>query len=722
MSDSTPPPTSPTLPPIIGYSTAFLLLIAALLAARPEILEYFSVRYLGGAEGDAGLYVWLVHSFLQDPLLAFRYESAAMYPYPLSRAWSDNFLLPSICVWVLTKCGVAVVPAYNTVVISVLALNGVSLYSVSKRLRLPEIWAFGVGIAAMLSSVVLGNLGHPQLIYLFWLPLIWMPWLSTSRSLISILSSGIALTGAFYCSVYFAIFGALGVVALAPFWIKDFTRDLKPSSWLSLAQQLSIRASIFFVGVIPIIPSIPYYLKVREAFGARHLYEPYFFAATGYSYLAFPPLNLWFGSSASLSHGEAFLGTSYLLLSMGLISLVYYFRTLPVFGAATLAVSFISLVVCSALTDKSVYIQHIACGASWIFLITAFILAWRRLSHLSTALWITSLFFVLSFGPGGNPVEHQPAWAPFSLVFHLFPGFESVRASGRLGLIAALALFPLGYAAVIQALHRLQLPAVTRWGAIPLTFIVIAENRLSYLPIDSVPPPPEIFTTLKEMNQSSEAAIVLPFSEEFSSRSEMSWRDFATKHTRYMIWALNAKTPIVNGYSGQRTRLQGDLIEALRDFPSARSAALLKRICGLRYVVILKDGFSPSRFSEISSTLDSTPFGLTILTRDSAGNLLVEVRDFELSNNPKAPFFAPINTPIAMQVKNAHAGPQCTTTINLWDKTGDRISTLPLQVMQTRESPTTAHFVIPLGDAATPGVLSISGQSCQVFASCRIGL
>ena len=700
------------------YTLITLCLATALAGIRPEFIEYFSTRYIGGAEGDAGLYVWLVQSFLYDPIAALRYESSAMYPYPLSRAWSDNFLLPSFAVWMITKLGVSEMPAYNCVVLLALVLNGVAFYAVGRRLSLTILWAFCVALTTMLSSVILGNLGHPQLIYLFWLPLIWMPWCRDTISPHGVFFSVLSISGAFYCSVYYAIFGALGVAALAPFILRRLCTEflIAPRSSRTLFVAKCAIAGI--TGLLPIVPSIPAYLQVKAAFGARHLYEPHFFSAKGVSYLAFPPLNQWFADSSSLSHGEAFLASSYLLLCVTLINLVYYFRKLPRVAGSCFIISSILLVICSSVANNNPIFQHITCASAWLFLITAFILAWREFSHLSTALWITSLFFVLSFGPVGNPVEHEPAWAPFSLVFWLFPGFESVRASGRLGLVPALTLFLIGFVSLLHLIQRYRAKKAIQWLTIPLTAWILAENYLTYLPIDSVQPKPDIFALLHDVNIHKNAAVILPFSEEFPARSEMSWRDFATKHTRYMIWSIATETPIVNGYSGQRTRLQEDLITALRNFPSDSSISILKRICGLRYIVVLKEGISPSRFAEILAALNSYASTLFIAGNDSAGNILLELKDLEMRVDPKLPFFAPINKPTIIKIRTATANDSCSATIKLWEKTDRKLSTSPLQTIEASDAPTSAHIELSQLDAATPGVLSVVGESCPLIAEC----
>jgi hypothetical protein len=127
--------------------TVAMVTIAAFFALHPSVVSFLSERFLGGSYGDAGLYVWLVQSFVKNPLTALRFETNAFYPYPLTRAWSDSFLLPSALVYALmTWAGVSLTAAYNIVLTSALGMNAAASYGLAQRVGVSAPYAAAVGI------------------------------------------------------------------------------------------------------------------------------------------------------------------------------------------------------------------------------------------------------------------------------------------------------------------------------------------------------------------------------------------------------------------------------------------------------------------------------------------------------------------------------------------------------------------------------------------------
>lgn len=664
--------------------------------------------------GDPGLYVWLVESFVSDPIRSLRYESQAMYPYPKTLAWSDNFFLPSILVYLLQILGLSTIKGYNAVTCTALVLNGFISFLVARFLKLPLLVSVCAGISVELSSVLIGNLGHPQLLYFFWVPLALLAWCTELPRKSWLFLSGIALSGAFYCSVYYSIFAAVGIAALLPFTLNRWRSVCAPSS-------SALNALLFLVGIAPIFPSVLPYMQVKAAFGARYLYEPLYFAATGASYISFPSLNLLHGTYSTLSHGEALLCPGFIILLTVLGAALWapfkharYWQYLLPFSAITLGV------ISTLASTPSTTPEFLRCLFSWILLGSTLTLSWRGSPRLSSLVFLSLLFFILSFGPGGDPANHEPSWSVFTPFFYFFPGFESIRASGRFGIASVVLCIPLTFYSLYHFSEKYVRGIASSLLSLCFTSIIVTENYLRYIPIDAPNAPPPIFSTLHKVAKKGEASIILPFSGAVDTLDNHSWGDFAAIHTQYMLWSLTNSVPLVNGYSGQRSRIQEDLISGFKNFPSPQSIAAIKRICGLRYIVVLVSkmpSWNRDLFFEKVTNLSSQ---LTLIEEDPQGNLLLQIPISREITSPSSPFFTPIDRPVAFEITSSPTSKSCRGIVERWVKGAHGVEKSKLQEIALSNSPTTLHLELPPIFPALPGVVSISGDGCKVEVACSV--
>ncbi len=553
--------------------------IVVFLWLHPLILTYGDTRFLGGSFGDGGLYVWLVKLFVADPWQALHFETNSMYPYPLSRAWSDSFLLPSLLVSLLTFFGISVALAYNVVLICAIALNGASSSLLASTLGFRPIGAFAAGLMVANSSYFIGNAGHPQLLFFFWIPLAWSTVLSspvdkrsTSRRW---LYAGLYVSGAFYSAVYYAIFATLG---LALIWLLHFLGS-------QMSQRKALRTLLLAaLGASPIIYALRYYLAVQAYFGERGPYEAAAFAASGLSYFSFSPLNEIYGQSAVLSHSEAFLCPGYVILALALVTacIAAWQQSRLITACSALAV--IALCISSSIIDVSMFSEYLVCTSSWLLLLFAFWLSLSGRSSIGIFAALACLFFTLSFGPGGDSTKHEPTFAPFGVLYAVAPGLGSIRAVGRFGSVAILGLILGGvYGCLRLTASR---PRLTNALIALLTGITLAENSISAIPLDSISATPMAFDIASKKGTRGDAVLALPFGGKSEGREIRSWSDLAIVSSQYSQWALDSSITLVNGYSGQRTKLQSELARVTHSFPSKESFEYLARICGLRWVVI----------------------------------------------------------------------------------------------------------------------------------------
>lgn len=584
---------------------------ASIAAAHPAILELWNSGYLGGAEGDGGLYVWLVQAFHASPAQAVMLETNSLYPYPLTRAWSDSFLLPSLIVHLLTFAGLKISQAYNAVIFAALALNGLAVQALARAIVAPRFAALCAGILFANSSYIFGNLGHPQLLFFFWVPLSWAFVISSRPTFGAWLLAGLCCAASFYCAVYYSIFAALGLACI--FGLRLVGRSMPLLSAIPVSLGL-------LLGIAPIAPAIPAYLAVQEAFGARHLFEAAAFAATGISYLSFSAFNSLFGATAQWTHAEATLCAGYLISAAALAyAAIASCRCAPKLAATTAVLVLVALVGSSVklFGDLSGTVTGLAlwaiplCGVVW---------AATTRSIGAIFFGTVAVFFALSFGPVG-PQNH--AGGPLAALWGVVPGLDAIRAVGRYGAVVVMAACIAGPMGASALRVRSALGSIALCAA--LLAVTLLENRVPRFPIDPALPAPKAIKALADRVTADEATVVLPFSAR-NEAGEVSWKQIATLNSRYGIWSASRTLKLVNGYSGQRSRLQQDLAVSLLEFPSAESLEQLSRVCGLRWIVVVPSLYPSWDEAAFRQRLQDLSTRVSLVEAFLDGSLILELR------------------------------------------------------------------------------------------------
>jgi hypothetical protein len=559
------------------------LSILVFLALHPIVLQFFSTKFLGGSYGDGGLYVWLTQSFIADPSAALRLETNGMYPYPLTRAWSDSFLLPSFLASALCGFGLSLSAAYNTVLVGAIGANGAAMYLLASRVGIERTLAAATGVIFANSSYLIGNLGHPQLLFFFWVLLAWRAVLPSEGAQRAPARAwcvaGVCVSGAFYSAVYYAIFAALG---LGIIWLQEYLRGVS-------SERRVLRTALFgILGGLPMVYALPSYLRVQGYFGTRGLYEAEAFAATGRAYFSFTTLNKLYSGTAGLSHSEAWLGAGYVALAISLMYGVHtVIRKAPVLGVL-LSASLLLVCGASSIVDSGTRAETLTCIGAWGVLVSAIALARKGRSPLATLVLIAAVFFVFSFGPGGNPVKNEPAYAPLGILYQRAPGLSAIRAVGRYGVVV-IAVILLTSAQAIQAYLQPRLSSYAWRGVAVLVLVIgLLENLVLVIPFDSPRPAPQAVSEYVRHATPNDVAVVLPFGGATNEANTKSWSELAVLNTQVTQWSSNPEqiVTVVNGYSGQRSKLQVELPDILARFPDQEAFRYLGQICGVRTVLI----------------------------------------------------------------------------------------------------------------------------------------
>jgi hypothetical protein len=123
---------------------------------------------------------------------------------------------------------------------------------------------------------------------------------------------------------------------------------------------------------------------------------------------------------------------------------------------------------------------------------------------------------------------------------------------------------------------------------------VVAADRC----IDAADPVPEVYHWLGAQ-QGDGAVVELPILPNDGLFQRPRFDDSV-----YLLRSTAHWKPLVNGYAGTEPQAYGRVREAMKDFPSEGSIALLKSM-GVRHVLVHLRGFGPNRRPAIEDRLGS---------------------------------------------------------------------------------------------------------------------
>ena len=618
-------------------AAAFLLII--LLIFRVQILVRYNTHFLGGYEADAGLYLWLVKSNLHHLFSEPWFNTKAFYPFTRTLAWSDNYILPSLAMWPLLKLGLSFESSYNSILMLANLLNGFVTFRLAFGLTgawLPAIFA---GSLFMCFSYLGLQLGHPQLQFAFWIPAgvcLLFKFLQTRSWRIAALL-GFTVFLCFLCCVYYAVFITIAVPALVLALLL-----VKPAFFPARVWPALIFGGL--LGLAPILFFILPYLDVRGALGARQLIEARAFAASALSYLSAPAYNLLYNRTAAWSHAEAnlFPGAALLIL----IGVAW--RHL----ANTKRLRVWSWGFCLFLGAGAVLTLPVLSGPYWhyaaalclwcaIGFFVCFLIKLGRLEiklgfsiitnrNLVAAFFFLALIaFCISLGPLGGSKPGRLAPGVFTAFYYSVPGLNSIRAISRIGVVTVFSLIMAG----TFALHILiQSKGLKPWFPLLCLLVGLLENFNCIYPVQPASVPSGAFNTLASSGfknsfavEPNDVLIVLPLASELTpDRSVKSWSRFAVLNVNYMNWSAPSDVPLVNGYSGQRTRFMDKLPGRLADFPDSLSLKALAGIAGLRYILYVPRYAPEGSAGRLLGKAQTFSSELNHLLTDDQGNLLFE--------------------------------------------------------------------------------------------------
>ncbi len=612
--------------------------------------QQFSISSFGGSRGDAAIYLYLLEenarSFFTIPSRLF--DASFFHPFGQSLAYTDNFLLPGLVAKPLLAVGVPLVAAYNLILFGVTVLNGYLTFRLARALQNSQTASFVAAVAFSFCCFLSSQWVHPQLQFVFVFPAAYLSVLRffEKRSWFSASCIGMTVAIGFLTSMYYGFFCALFLMVLGIGIVL-----LKPSivSLRNVIIVLFANLPWFFL----VLWLSVQYKAVRTAFGGRSLYEAKFYSGSLGSFFSTAKNNyLWGDVLHQFGHYESRLFPGLTAIALLLI-LVFsrrglrsafallpkqYARALAVCGVLATTATFVaigsSFVFSEWLAEKHTHRALLIAVPQWGILFCG-MLALRglgrgsreseRLAAHELLILTGFITFVFIFATQGIIGGHWPkAVRPgfFYQLYRYIPGFDAIRAAGRIGVLAAFGLSLLtgyGYSILESKPLFQRRPWLARVLACVVLALLCLELKHTDFPLQPEPETPPVYDYLSTL-PGDEAVIALPFG------IVTNVPRYTLLQTDYMRNLQRSGRRMVNGYSGKMPAYQQFLEKKTKGFPDQLSVSYLGRIADLRYLVF--DRRYAEQFDEQDFEQRMTALGdqLKLLQKDSWGNYLFELR------------------------------------------------------------------------------------------------
>jgi hypothetical protein len=607
----------------------FAVFVLFFLVQRLNVIKYFGTRFLGGTSHDAGLYVWLTKE-ARNSFFNGNFETSSFYPFGKSLAWSDNYILPSLLDSIAGVLGDPL--SYNLIFSLTCSLNGYCVFRLTRYITKNYKAALVSGVAFQSFGFLQQHYGHPQLQWVFWIPLGIESFLRfkdvsnvfdfkslRDKNTAGLLIASCALLGAFLTSVYYSIF------LVAAFILLLFAYPVKTASsvyYTLIHSRLVVGLS--FVAICGLFYCILPYLSIKHSFGSRNLWEPFYFSASGISYFSASSLSFFYSKTSSFSHAEARLFPGVTVWVLGLLGFCSSVEFLaPFVNFKTFSIRYWHLLLVQMMLFFLILIfstyeyRLLAVICSWlevlIFVVELFLVKNNNqiVKQGRALFFIGFIFFCISLGPLGFDAFDENAMGIGRFAFDLLPGFEAIRAVGRAGIVAVLV-------ACIGISFFLARYANRSVFYLAIGALIFIENWHPIVPIEGKSLAPEV---LAEKHTATDVLLTLPLVTTLTADKGVgSWSDFSRLNVEAMLWSQDYNWQTMNGYSGQRTYVMERLPYLLRNFPDQESLSYLRRFPNLNFVLYRSSQIKDFDKAVFESAIKSAASSLTLVSHDESGN------------------------------------------------------------------------------------------------------
>jgi hypothetical protein len=512
---------------------------------------------------------WVQHQFLHDPL----HPLAGNIFYPYANTYVFDGLEIGIAILTFPLALVALPPLaiYNCGILLSLASSALAMYLLARRFGAVPFAAFMAGAIYAFAPMHLDRIGHIAFLQTAWFPLILlfidrilvMPRLRDALALTACLAMQ-ALSTQYY-AIYLAFFVPLFLLVM----LLRRPEARRPLVWLMLG-------GAGLLALLIVAPFAIVYERVQVMYEVDRTYgQVTYYSATLANFITADGTNrLWGRVTAPLR----------------------------AYGTYTF--------------ERNMFPGLIALALAALGLWDGRRRAWEQFLGA-----LTVVGAVLAVGP---ELRLTPAskslllrHLPYDVFYWHVPGFDSMRAPGRFGIlylfgIAALAatgitaLFRwLGSRAIVRPDSRRMIPIAAGVVLLLGTGAEYANSPLHLLPLESGGTIPPVYQWLA--TQPDARVIELPLLIPDHEREQQI-------NAREQYFSLLHQHPIVNGTANVVPKGYKALVLEMQNFPSPRSIALLQGLA-ITHIVIHFDQYSSADRAAITQRLAAAPNALSLPER-----------------------------------------------------------------------------------------------------------
>lgn len=587
---------------------------------------------------------WDINALLRDPLNIF--HANVFYPHKYTLAYSEHMIgvsLLALPVWFFINNYLFV---YNLMILLSFILCGFGGYILIYYLTRNAISGIAGGIIFAFCPYRFSQLGHLHVLTSQWMPfcLLFLHRITETRQrrILWYLLFGFFLFLQFLSSGHNGLYLSIAVgLFFLYFW-----KELKFYPWLA--------AGIVFILLVPFY--YPYVYLGREFGFVRQPQEFELFSPQLSSYLAVSGKNLLYGRFLSrFCRPEA-------VMFPGVLALIFAFwgripkirfrkkRTSWVKKIINVLIIADILIIMAIIFTGGLDLKKTILGMRlkvsdfsrpvYILLFLFFLkMAFNRKDVKRKIIdilkkitadrtterfyWVlTILTFLLSFGPVIRAMDKDIIWGPYSLLYNFVPGFNGIRASGRLYNIFILALSVLAGFGVKRLFLSVKRMRYLLWG---IPFILAAEyvsipfNLLCRIGTN----PPYVYKWL-ERQPDDFAVLEYPMPD---------WYDKLPHEIECMYWSLYHKKKIVNGYSGYSPPSYWPMADRMMNIPDEDTIEVIKYL-GIKYVIVHKSLLKDWRWNDIEDKMGRYKDIFALRYKDDSDSIY-EITDKNYSKYPE---------------------------------------------------------------------------------------
>ncbi|OVE80268.1 hypothetical protein BVY02_00805 [bacterium J17] len=601
-----------SLPKIVLRETGTIILYLIFWAGMfyPAIFK-FKEGFLGGIRSDPAAYVFYSMHNIQRVITwpSAWLDASYFYPFGKTLAYSDNFILPALLAKPIYLLTASYELAYNCTMLLASLLNAYMTFCLARLVTKNYLAAFLAGFSFMCLPFLFGHLGHPQLQFAFFVPAVAIASLMFARKRTFFWASaiGFCIFFVFFSTAYYSMIAYLvsALILICYAALRFRTLRVRDFGVLTLAN-IPWVIGLYFA-------SAPYKV-VRDTFGNFHPSLVKRFAAGFGSYIAASPKHYAWGHLAGdFARNGSYLSIGLVMLVLGLstaVMLVFFnrvpeeidksFRKQKLFlaalsGIAVLSLTFSHLFFYEQLSNNDTLRAYLTAMPLWAILLSSFaLLVLRGINSLDSehkelgqldygyiALFIAVFFFFASFGIIGYHGSTLPHPGLYYKLYQFLPGYNSMRAVYRFGIVCNLflaILAAISFTALLKS-KRLQNTGLKIFFVL-LTFGVVGfEHKIIPYNTSDSGPRPEVYQQLDKI-PGDEALVSLPFLNVLKDG-----HIYSRYQTAYMLWSLPTGRPMMSGWSSKLPRYYQFAGPSIDKFPKQPGLNKLGQVVGVKYVV-----------------------------------------------------------------------------------------------------------------------------------------